>query len=80
MQWNYCGLRANFCLLCNNYNRIVCCLQETMDDFTIRGFYCNHLTSREIGDRACGGVSFLVRDGIPYSECTLPTTLHANAP
>ena len=45
------GLRANFTdfrLLCDKYNPIVCCLQETMlnkDDFIIRGFNCIHLTS-----------------------------------
>ena len=77
IQWNCCGLRANFndfSLLCDNYNPIVCCLQETMltkDDFIIRGFNCIHLTSRDIGGRACGGVSVMVRDGIPHSECKL---------
>ena len=66
IQWNCRGLRANFTdfrLLCDNYNPIVCCLQETMltkDDFIIRGFNCIHLTSRDIGGRACGGVSVLV--------------------
>ena len=75
IQWNCRGLRANFTdfrLLCDNYNPIVCCLQETMltkDDFIIRGFICIHLTSRDIGGRACGGVqspreekNVLVRD------------------
>ena len=51
----------------------------TKDDFIIRGFNCIHLTSRDIGGRACGGVSVLVRDGIPYSECKLYTTLQAKA-
>ena len=48
-----------FRLLCDKYNPIVCCLQETMltkDDFIIRGFNCIHLTGRDIGGRACGGV------------------------
>ena len=49
----------------------------TKDDFIIRGFNCIHLTSRDIGGRACGGVSVLVRDGIPSSECTLNTSLQA---
>ena len=31
----------------------------------------------DIGSRACGGVSVLVRDGIPCSECKLNTTLQA---
>ena len=51
----------------------------TKDDFIIRGFNCIHLTSRDIGDRAFGGVSVLVRDGIPSSECTLNTSLQAKA-
>ena len=69
IQWNCRGLRSNFTdfrLLCDKYNPIVCCLQETMltkDDFIIRGFNCIHLTSRDIGGRACGGVSILLRDG-----------------
>ena len=85
IQWNCRGLRANFTdfrLLCDKYNPIVCCLQETMltkDDFIIRGFNCIHLTGRDIGGRACGGVSVLVRDGIPSSECTLNTSLQAKA-
>ena len=51
----------------------------TKDDFIIRGFNCIHLTSCDIGGRACGGVSVLVRDGIPSSECTLNTALQAKA-
>ena len=41
IQWNCRDLRANFTdfrLLCDKYNPIVCCLQETMltkDDFII---------------------------------------------
>ena len=51
----------------------------TKDGFIIRGFNCIHLSSRDISGRACGGVSVLVRDGIPYSECKLYTTLQAKA-
>ena len=74
IQWNCRGLRSNvndFHLLCDNYNLIVCCLQETMlamDDFVIRGFNCFHLTNRDTGGEACGGVSVLFRDVIPYNE------------
>ena len=39
------------------------------DEFDIRGFNSLHLTSRDIGGGACGGLSVLVRDGILYSEC-----------
>ena len=49
----------------------------TKDDCIIRGFNCIHLTSRDIGGRACGGVSVMVRDDIPSSECTLNTSLQA---
>ena len=85
IQWNCRGLRANFNyfrLLCDNYNPIVCCLQEnmlTMDDFFSRGYNCVNLTSRDIDGRACGGESLLARYGIPYSEYTLNTTLQAKA-
>ena len=51
----------------------------TTDDFLIRGFNCTHLASRGVGGGACGEVSVLARDGIPYSECTLNTTLQAKA-
>ena len=52
----------------------------TMDDYVIRGFNCIHLTSRDIGGRACGGMSVLARVGIPYSEYTQHyTTLQAKA-
>ena len=37
------------------------------------------MTNRDIGDRTCGRVSVLVRDGISYSECKLNTTLQAKA-
>ena len=47
----------------------------TKDDFIFRGFNFIHLTSRDSGGRACGGVSVLARDDIPYSECTLHTTI-----
>ena len=66
IQCNCRGIHANFTgfrLLCDKYNPIVFCLQETMltkDGFVIRGFNCIHLTSRDIGGGACGGVSVLV--------------------
>ena len=81
IQWNCCDLR-DFQLLCDNYNPIVCCLQETIlteDDFIIQGFNCIHLTRRDISGGICGGVSVLVRDDIHYIECTLNTTLQAKA-
>ena len=45
IRWNCRGLHTNFTdfrLLCDNYNPLVCCLQETMltkDDFIIRGLF-----------------------------------------
>ena len=85
IQWNCRGFRPNFNdfrILCDKYDPIVCCLQETMlnsEDYCIRGFNSHHLISRDIGGRSCGGVSVLIRDGIPHSECPLHTTLQAKA-
>ena len=42
-------------------------------------FNCIHLTSRDIGGGGSGGVSVLVIDGIPCSECILNRTLQAKA-
>ncbi len=85
IQWNCRGLRPNFIdfrLLCDDYLPIVCCLQETMlnnDNYSIRGYTAFNLIRRDIGGRSCGGVSVLVRDGIPHGECPLNTTLQAKA-
>ena len=54
-------------------------LRANLIDFVIRGYNCIPLTSRDISGGASGGMSVLVRDGIPYSECTLHTTLQAKA-
>ena len=83
IHWNCRDLRANFNdfrLLCEKYNPIIYCLQETMlakDAFVIRGFNCINLTSHDIGGITCGGVSVLARDGFPYSKCTINTILQA---
>ena len=50
-----------------------------MDNFVIQGFNCIHLTSRDIGSGACGGVSVLVRDGISCNDCKLNTTLQGKS-
>ena len=72
---------TDFRLLCDNYNPIVCCLQETMltkVDYIIPGFNCIHLTSRDIGDevvlsRLKLGHSYLTHSyllkGEPPPEC-----------
>ena len=85
LQWNCRGIKPNFCefrLLCDQYDPILCCIQETFlssTDFNIRGFNSYHYTSQDIGGRACGGVSILVKEGIPQSEVQLNTTLQAKA-
>ena len=59
IKWNCRGLRDNstdIILLCDKYNPIVCCQQETMltkDDYVIRGFNCIHLIGSDIGGGAC---------------------------
>ena len=71
IQWNCRGLRANFTDFDYYVTNIIQLL--TKIDCVIRGFNSIHLTSCDIGGRACGGVSVLARD----SECTLNTTLQA---
>ena len=85
LQWNCRGLNSNFTdfrLLIDEYNPIVVCLQETFlssSDFNIRGYKSFHYLSQDIGGRACGGASILVRDGNTHSEVKLTTTLQAKA-
>ena len=58
---------------CDNYYPIVCCFQESIlisENFAIRGFTRIHLISHDIGGGTCGGVSVLVRDGIPTVHST----------
>ena len=55
LQWNCRGIKPNFCefrLLCDQYDPILCCIQETFfssTDFNIRGFNSYHYTSQDIG-------------------------------
>ena len=41
-----------------------------------RRFSCYNRICHDVGGRACGGVSVLVRDGTTHSQITLNTTLH----
>ena len=41
-----------------------------------RRFSCFNRICHNVGGRACGGVSVLVRDGTTHSQITLNTTLH----
>jgi exonuclease III len=85
IQWNCRGLKPNFNelrIMADNHNPIVFCLQETFlnsVNFNIRGFNSYHHLSTDIGGRACGGVSVLVKEGIPHSEVTINTPLQAKA-
>lgn len=85
IQWNCRGIRPNFNelkILTDHYDPILFCLQETFlnnNTFTFKGFCTYHHLSRDIGGRACGGVSLLIKDSIPHSKVTLVTTLQAKA-
>ena len=61
IQWNCRGPPANFNdfrVLSDDYNPIVCCLQETMltmDNFVIRAFICIHYWYVVLCIDTCGG-------------------------
>ena len=85
IQWNCRGIKPNFNevkILADQHKAVLLCLQETFlndTDYSIRGFSCYNRICHDVGGRACGGVSVLVRDGTTHSNITLNTTLQAEA-
>ena len=85
IQWNCRGIKPNFNevkILADQHKAVLLCLQETFlndTDYTIRGFSCYNKICHDVGGRACGGVSVLVRDGATHGHITLNTTLQAEA-
>ena len=85
IQWNCRGFRNNFDeigLLAQRYNPQVICLQEThlkqTDDITMRQFNLISAFSPD-PERAMGGASILVRQGVIHSRVPLTTNLQAVA-
>ena len=86
LQWNCRGFRANFDELGSlalDMNLGVLCLQETflkaLHPLTLRGFHMFDTYGPLTLDRATGGSSILVKNGIIHSRITLNTNLQAVA-
>ena len=85
MQWNCRGFKANFYelkILCERLNPLALCLQETF----LRQTDIHHFKHYKMyncfgpeGDRAAGGTSILVRQGIIHSHLQLDTSLQATS-
>ena len=85
LQWNCRGLRANFNdlgTLCKSYNPQAICLREThlkqSDSMTMRHFTFYNAYSTD-SERAKGGASILVRQGVIHSHISLRTKMQAVA-
>ena len=85
LQWNCRGFRVNFnelSLLAQHYNPQAICLQEThfkdSDNINMRGFSIYNAFSSD-SDKAKGGTSVLVRQGVIHSQVPLKTKLQAVA-
>ena len=83
IQWNVCGLRANFAelrLLCNQYNLQIVAVQECQlrkdKIINLSGF--SGITKRSPGDNATGGVSLHINKSVLFREIKL-TDLQAVA-
>ena len=83
IQWNINSYEQNRpeleCLLQNN--PAVVCLQETRANapLKVKGFKSFNVFSRTADDRACGGVSILVKNGIPKEEVHVVSNLQCVA-
>ena len=84
IQWNVCGLRANYeelRLLCNQYNPRIVAVQECQLQknkiINLTGF--SGLTKSSPGDKATGGVTLYVNKSVLFSEIKLDTDLQAVA-
>ena len=85
LQWNCRGLKANFeemQLLIDSESPVAVCLQETFlkntDVLSFRG-YSTYSKTVDSAERASGGVTVLVKSGIPHEPVPLQTPLQATA-
>ena len=85
IQWYYRGIKANrseLLLLMTQQQPAIVCLQEiflkTDDDITIKNHQSYNFINNS-GHRASGGVSIIIRNGIPQSKIHLNTQLQAIA-
>ena len=83
LQWNINSFLQNRpeleCLLQNNPALV--CLQETKakEPLKIRGYTSYNLYSRTADNRACGGVSILVKNSIPQVRIPITSNLQCVA-
>ena len=86
IQWNCRGIKNKqdeIKLLIQHHDPIACCFQETFlkeeDNFTLRGYTFYNIFSSIDAERACGGVSVVIRNDIPQAEVTIVSPLQAKA-
>ena len=86
IQWNCRGLRSNYndlAILLQEHSPTAVCLQETNLKPNTSLSFENYSIINCFGpaniERACWGVSILIKDGTPHQQITLNTTLQAVA-
>ena len=86
IQWNCRGLRSNYndlAILLQEHNPSAVCLQETNlkpnTNISFKSYSIINCFGPANNERACWGVSILVKDGTPHQQITLNTTLQAVA-
>ena len=86
IQWNCRGLRSNYndlAILLQEHSPSAVCLQETNlkpnTNISFKNYSIINCFGPANNERACWGVSILVKDGTPHQQITLNTTLQAVA-
>ena len=86
IQWNCRGLRSNYndlAILLQEHSPSAVCLQETNlkpnTNISFKNYTMVNCFGPANNERACWGVSILVKDGTPHQHITLKTNLQAVA-
>ena len=86
IQWNCRGLGSNYndlAILLQEHSPSAVCLQETNlkpnTNINFKNYSIINCFGPANNERACWGVSILVKDGTPHQQITLNTTLQAVA-
>ena len=86
IQWNCRGLRSNYndlAILLQEHSPSAVCLQETNlkpnTNISFKNYSIINCFGPANNERACWGVSILVKDGTPHQQITLNTNLQAVA-
>ena len=86
IQWNCRGLRSNYndlAILLQDHSPTAVCLQETNlkpnTNISFKNYTMVNCFGPANNERACWGVSILVKDGTPHQHITLKTNLQAVA-